>query len=211
MTEQEARQRLMDYLYDEMSEQKREEFEKHLENNPGLRDELKELRGTRSLLGEVSMDAPQQPDLDSARQPNSRASGSYAKTVLTAAAVLLVGVMIFAFADLQFGQTEHGYYLTFGTPPAQESISEEAVESLVNQLQQENQLMVAAMYEQLSEQQDEQLNRAMADLAEYYEMQRERDLMLVAEGFAQLEEETTDRFIQTNEAIGDIFYALYNQ
>ena len=201
----------MDYLYDEMSEQERKEFEKHLENNPGLREELKELKGTRSLLGKVSMDVREQPDLDSPRKPNSLPLGSYAKKALTAAAVLLFGVMMFAFADLQFGQTEHGYYLTFGTPPAQESISEEAVENLVNQLQQENQLMVAAMYEQLSEQQNEQLNRAMADLAEYYEMQRERDLMLVAEGFAQLEEETTDRFIQTNEAIGDIFYALYNQ
>lgn len=201
----------MDYLYDEMSEQERKEFEKHLENNPGLREELEELKGTRSLLAKVSMDAPQQPDFIMPPKPYSWGAGSYVKTALAAAAVLLVGVMMFAFADLQFGQTEHGYYLTFGTPPAQESISEEAVESLVNQLQQENQLMVAAMYEQLSEQQNEQLNRAMADLAEYYEMQRERDLMLVAEGFAQLEEETTDRFIQTNEAIGDIFYALYNQ
>ncbi len=211
MTEQEARERLMDYLYDEMSEQERKEFEKHLENNPGLRDELKELKGTRSLLGKVSMEAPQQPDFNMPPKPNSWGASSYVKTALAAAAALLVGVMMFAFADLQFGQTEHGYYLTFGTPPAQESITEEAVEELVNRLQQENRLMAAAMYEQLSEQQDEQLNRAMADLAEYYEMQRERDLMLVAEGFAQLEEETTDRFIQTNEAIGDIFYALYNQ
>ncbi len=211
MTEQETQNQLMDYLYNEMDDEQKAAFEKHLENNPKLRKELNELQGIRSLLDNVPTETPAYNMIGLPQEPKTSRIYSFIKPVLTIAASLLIGVMIFAFADIEMGQTENGYYLTFGSPPVEESVSEEAVIDLMNQIRNENQLLIAAMLEQNRELQNAQLEQVITELAQYYEARRNQDLMLVAEGFAQLEEETTNRLVRTNETLEDIFFALYNQ
>ncbi|MEX0660518.1 MAG: hypothetical protein WEA58_11600 [Balneolaceae bacterium] len=211
MTEQEAQNQLMDYLYNEMDDEQKVAFEKYLESNPKLQKELKEMQNTHNLLDSVPTDTPAYKFIGVPQQPKNKRVYTFMKPALAVAASLLIGVMIFAFANMEMGQTENGFYLTFGSPPVEESVSEEAVVDLMNQIRNENQVLMAAMFEQNREQQNEQLELVLTELTQYYETRRDQDLLLVAEGFAQLEEETTDRFVRTNETIEDIFLALYNQ
>ena len=211
MTEQEAQNQLMDYLYDEMDDEQKAAFEKHLESDPKLQKELKEMQNTRSLLKNVPANTPAYKFIGVPQEPKNSRAYTFIKPALAVAASLLIGVMIFAFTDMKMGQTENGFYLTFGSPPTAEPVSEEAVVDLMYQIRTENQLIMAAMFEQNREQQNAQLEQVITELTQYYEARRDQDLLLVAEGFAQLEEETTNRFVRTNETLEDIFFALYNQ
>jgi len=212
MNEQEARNRLMDYLYNEMDENEKTEFEQFLESSPELQKELKEMQATRNLLDEVPVETPSHKllYLPENEKDKARFTGT-AKTLLASAAVFLLAVLLFAFSNIQFGYTEAGFYLTMGQQPAvEEALSEDAVIGLMNQIREENAMLMAAMLEQSREQQNEQLEQVLIQLTNYYDLRREQDLYLIAEGLAQLEEETTYRIFQTNEALSEVIYALSN-
>jgi len=210
MNEQEARNRMMDYLYNEMDEQERKDFEEFLGKNPELQKELNELKGTRTLLEEVPVDTPAHKLVYLPGSKQSSFTGGL-KTLLAVAATLLIAVMLFAFANVQVGQTDAGFYLTMGQQPAvEDAMNEEAVMNLMNQIREENAMLMAAMLDQSREQQNEQLEQVLIQLTNYYDLRREQDLYLIAEGLAQLEEETTYRLFQTNEALSEVIYALSN-
>jgi hypothetical protein len=95
--------------------------------------------------------------------------------------------------------------------PALRGITEEQVIDLLEQIRAENTVVMAALAEQSLRRQNEQLEEAMNLLTAYYQEQRRQDLLLIAEGISQLEEDTYYRFLQTDEALGDILYALSNQ
>lgn len=201
---------MIDYLYDEMDDIEKAEFEKFLDSRPGLKQELAELQATRGLLDEVPIDTPSHKLLYLPEKKRPRTAGAI-KSILAAAAVLLFAVLLFAFSNVQFGQTEAGFYLTMGQQPAvEDALNEDAVIDLMNHIREENAMLMAAMLEQSREQQNEQLEQVLIQLTNYYDLRRERDLYLIAEGLAQLEEETTYRIFQTNEALSEVIYALSN-
>lgn len=210
----------MDYLYDEMDDAEKREFEKVLETDPKFKNELEELQSTRKALDTVSLDSAElkpfrfNPDQNSA-SANSPKSNSKFYSLMKfgmAAAILLAGMMILAFSGVQFGKTSDGYYLAIGSQPesVQQGISEEDVMNLLTQIQQENTLLMAALAEQTQQQQTAQLEEALNLLTAYYDQRRQQDLLLIAEGLTQLEEDTYYRFLQTDETLGDIIYALSN-
>lgn len=228
MNKEEARNRLMDYLYDEMDNEEKTAFEEQLSADKELQDELDELKATRSLFSNISYEAPSGPlfqvnkeSPEPERQPlpdaEQRAAGgasfySLFGRGLAAAAVLLIGVLITAFAGIEFGKTESGFYLTIGERPAesQPGLSEDDVLNLVSHMREENAIMMAAMLDQAQAQQNEQLEEALNILTTYYEDRRQQDLMLISEGFNQLERDTYSRFRQTDETLGNLIYALSN-
>jgi Tfp pilus assembly protein FimV len=220
MTEQEKQNRLMDYLYDEMNDREKREFEKFLETQPRLKKELEEMQATRKAMATVSLDSAElepfnfNPDQTSGSENSSKGSTKLYRLMKVglAAAILLAGMMAIAFSGVQFGKTTDGFYLTIGNQPepVQQGISEEDVMNLLTQIQQENTLLMAAMAEQSRQQQNEQLEEALNLLTTYYDQRRQQDLLLIAEGLTQLEEDTYYRFLQTDETIGDIIYALSN-
>jgi len=230
MNKEEARNRLMDYLYDEMDNKEKAAFEEQLSADKELQAELDELKGTRSLFSKVQHQAPSEPLFlateESTSFQNSTSSEAPAtpgrKGIATfytmfgktaaAAAVLLIGLFLIAFAGVEFGKTEAGFYLTMGEPPAapQSGLSEEDVLNLVTQMREENAIMMAAMLDQTQAQQNEQLEEAINILTAYYEDRRQQDLMLISEGFNQLERDTYSRFRQTDETLGNLIYALSN-
>jgi hypothetical protein len=55
MLSEENQTKLIDYLYGEMSESERQDFEKEIKQNPDLQKELAELQGTQQILG-VTLD-----------------------------------------------------------------------------------------------------------------------------------------------------------
>lgn len=210
----------MDYLYDEMSDTEKREFEELLEADAKLKKELEELQATRKVMGTVSLDSDELKPFSLSTDRNSESENSSKgdtklyrlMKVGMAAAILLAGMMALAFSGVQFGKTSDGFYLAIGNQPepVQQGISEEDVMNLLAQIQQDNTLVMAALAEQTRQQQNEQLEEALNLLTAYYDQRRQQDLLLIAEGLTQLEEDTYYRFLQTDETLGDIIYALSN-
>ena len=305
MTDQEARNKLMDYLYDEMAPDERKRFEQYLQDHPALQDELDELMAIRGLLKKVTADkmtadedAPGAAGVSGAADASGSSDASVAaesdggirnmpgaglssgarssgetkphgdgrlkhakgmsggmKALLASAAVFLLAMMLFAFSKVEFGRTDAGFYLVVGSHPAAErAAGEEALAGLMNRIREENAMLTAAMLdevrewqlqqieqirieqarqieqnrieqaeqieqiriqqarqiEQIWDQQNEQLQYVLAQLTSYYDLRRDQDLYLIAEGLAQLEEETNYRLLRTNEALVEVIYALGN-
>lgn len=217
MTDIDIQQQLMDYLYDEMNEQERDRFERKLTQNPELQRKLEGLQSAQKVLQSYS--APEWK-LPGENDSSGTVTGSgdtprRVKYVLSAAAIILIGAFIGVFASVQIGQTEQGYYLTFGEPPVRtvenQGFSEEEVAELIQQIREENAILMNSMFEQVQAEQKEQFNDALLTLVEYYEERRNRDLLLFAEGLNQLNETTSTRFRQTNQTLNGLIYALSNE
>lgn len=217
MTEKEARSLFMDYLYDEMDSSEKQEFETYIENHADLTKELNELKGTRSLLQQVPLETPSHklvmmtPERDT---DHRFLRGRYLRAAVAIAATFLMIVLSFAMIDLQVGSSGSGFYVAFGDAPAAangEGMSEEEVYGLIEQIREENALLLASVVEQSQQQQQLQLEQTIETLTEYYDQRRRQDLLLISEGLAQLEEETYYRFMQTDETLGDLIYALSYQ
>lgn len=218
----------MDYLYEEMSEEQRKQFESKLEEDSGLKAELNELKTTQKLLQFVPLETPSHklvmmaPEQNVKEDSKVKSSQSFLSrypgliTVLAAAACMLFILMGAALTGLNVGQTEQGFYLTFGETPefqqVQQGLSEAEVRDMIDQIRQENSVLLASMIEQVQQQQNEQLQEAISVLTDYYDQRRKRDLQLISEGLSQLEQDTYYRLRQTDEALGDLIYALsYSQ
>ena len=231
MNKDEARNRLMDYLYDEMGSEEKAAFEQFLETDAELRAELTELKSTRSLFSKIPYEAPKEPLFvageDSAQllkpkfeNPETKdrkgRGGATFYTFLgkaaSIAAILLVGVLVTAFAGLEFGKTDNGFYLTIGETASetQPALTEDDILNLVAQVREENAIMMATMLDEAQAQQNEQLEEAFNVLTNYYEERRQQDLLLISEGFNQLEQDTYSRFRQTDQTLDNLIYALSN-
>lgn len=217
MTEQKARSLFMDYLYDEMEGHEKQEFEKFIEKHSALAEELKELSGTRSLLQHVPLETPPHKlvMITPEKAPGNRLfQNRYTWAAIAIAATFLMIVLSFAMIDLQIGQTGQGFYVSFGEsapPGTEQGMNEEEVHELIEVIREENALLLASVVEQSQQQQQIQLRETIETLTDYYDQRRQQDLLLISEGLAQLEEETYYRFLQTDETLGDLIYALSYQ
>ena len=232
MTEEEARNQLMDYLYDEMEPEQKKEFEKVLEQSSGLKKELAELTSTRELIQSAPSEVPphnmlmMMPGTESDKEesePAEKVNGigssffsrfPAAATVLSAAASLLIILIGAALTDLNMGQDKDGFYLAFGErfeTQQEESFTREEVYDLMEQMQQQNSALMATMVEELQRRQEEQLTQAVGVMADYVEEQRQEDLRLISRSLVQLQENTYNRFRQTDETLGDLIYAISYQ
>lgn len=230
---------MMDYLYDEMNPSQRKEFEKILEASPDLQSELNELREMSGLLSSTPSAVPeykpafltivresedQDPPRRQLRQGYVDQEGfeeqgkrkshitPLIKTLMAIAASLLLVLLGSSFAGMEMGKTEEGFYLTLGNPPNQteSGISEEQVLELIEQIQGEQTLLLTSLMQEAQRKQNEQFNEMVTLLADYYDDQRQQDLIMIAEGLDQLETQTQYRFNRTNEALGDLIYAISN-
>jgi len=224
MTDKEIKNLFMDYLYDEMSDEQKKQFEKELDTQPELKKELEELESTKKLIEGVPMETPSHklvmmaPEYNQKEEDQKLNKPGFLKrypglvTVLAAAACMLVVLMGAAFTDLNIGQNDQGFYLAFGevpsTQPVQQGMSEQEVRDMIDQIRQENSILLASMIEQVQVQQNEQLEEAISVLTDYYDQRRQQDLRLISEGLTQLEEDTYYRLRQTDETLGDLIYAL---
>lgn len=112
-------EKLMDYLYGEMSENEKQAFEQELEENPALKAELAALQGSRDFLADL-------PDV----QPATKVVALKSKRVnwrkwvmpLSVAASFLLLLKII---DFQAVKTKNGFAFSFG--PGQQIAEEQPV------------------------------------------------------------------------------------
>ncbi|TVR15816.1 MAG: hypothetical protein EA391_09760 [Balneolaceae bacterium] len=220
MNKNEIKQKLMDYLYDEMGDTERTEFEEYIRKNPDVKREFHELQGVRKVLEKVPVPEKTEPMANkplpftpvSNQSENSNRTYHAIRYMVAVAAIFLATLLTFSFINLQVGSNENGFYVLFGenNVAQEQAVNEEMLADLLNQIRDENALFVAAMVEQSSARQTEQIEEVLSALTDYYDQRRQQDLLLIAEGFSQLEQDTYYRFMQTDEVIGEIIFALSN-
>jgi len=225
MNEKDARSLMMDYLYDEMDQQQKVNFEQTLHESPQLQKELNEMQQTRDVLRQLPTEEPSgqlmllNPDSsrftawwNDAQQvfiPTSIAG----RTLLAIAAALLIAFLLASIANLRISTSGDGFTIAFGSvvTAEQTGFTEEEVAVLLDQIQRENTLFATRLIEEAQKKQAEQFEEAMLHVVSYFEEQRMKDLRLVDSGIARLEEETYNRFRQTDETLGDLIYAITMQ
>jgi formate dehydrogenase maturation protein FdhE len=143
----------------------------------------------------------------------------YTLTAIAAiAAAILLTFSVFSFMNLQVAQTDNGTLISFGsaTPPLQTNepeqteayITKDEFYDMIDELQERNSQVMATALQQTREQHQQQMEDVIQTLTTYYSQRRQQDLVLVSEGLAQLEEETYYKFLQTEQTIEDLIFAL---
>ena len=229
MNREEARQKLMEYLYDELSADEKLEMERIIAEEPSLREELKELDQTRNLLQLAPDEKPQplpvimHPGMQEPSNNDDKHGKRFAGlppaavTAISIAASILIILFGSSLADLQVTSSTEGFSVGFGevaTIPEEEDgigVTDEDLMRLAEQIRTENSLLISAMMDDLQDQQRQQLQEAIQVLNTYYVQQRQEDLNIIADGMNQLQVETAYKFLQTDETIENIIYALNNQ
>lgn len=220
----------MDYLYDELPADQKSEMERMIEDDPLLKEDLKEMEQTRKLMQFTPEEKPQsplvfmQPDVQAPRQKNQKHSERFAGfpsaavTALSIAASILIILFGSSIAGLHVTSSAEGFSVGFGEtaeiPEDREenlSVTDEDLIRLAEQIRTENSLLISAMMDDLQSQQRQQLQEAIQVLNAYYVQQRQEDLNVIADGMNQLQVETAYKFLQTDETIENIIYALNNQ
>ncbi|HLR31316.1 MAG TPA: hypothetical protein VK074_02425, partial [Fodinibius sp.] len=183
MNDQLARSLFMDYLYDEISEEEKSKLESYLEENPRLQRELSELEETRSLLQKM-------PDVDTAPQllvvePRRRTfkqwwreargllpRSFFAKTAISAAAVLFLVLIVGSAAQLQVDISGQGVAVNMGhTPGPGGGLTDEQADDLANRIQRQNAKIMSDYVDALNQQNREQLQQVV----NHFQQQRIND------------------------------------
>lgn len=221
MTEKEAQQLLMEYLYDEMDPKQKKEFEEILEQNESLRNELEELRNTRSLIA-LAADEPVQAknSRSGTEDVNQTKHRSFRWAVLSgvAAIFLAAALLVIAYTNVTISSDDGYVSLTLGKSDyiqdspvtVVEPVTKEDLDLMLDQLRSEQSMLAGLLADELEQRQSEQISEAITLLTSYFEQQRERDLLLITEGFYRMEEETDNRFRERDELVAELIYALAN-
>lgn len=226
MNKEQARSHFMDYLYDELSPEKRSEFESFISDHPDLKKELNELSEVRSMLAHLpTRDADEQlvlMDPQSSEQlvmdrlrdwvQSLIPVSTFARTGLAMASLILAFFITGASTDLNLSIGNNGFELSFGEPRVvQEGFTPQQVEYLLGQMKQENALMISQAVQSVQENQQQQLEKTLLNFADYMEQQRLSDLNMISTGMVAMEENYSNRFRQTDQVLGEIIQTVSSQ
>lgn len=217
MNDQLARTLFMEYLYDEISAEDKAKLESYLDKNSGLRQELNELRETRSLLQQMPdpdtrpkllvMDPRDRTFLQWCREARQLLPHSLlGKSALAAVAGLILLLVVGSVAQLHVDTSGGGVAISMGGPPptASEGLTAEQAEVLADEIRRENAVMMADYAEAINQQHRQQLQQ----LISYFQQQRIDDLQLVDQTLDEFQQTTHDRLLQTNLYLGEVLQSV---
>ena len=216
MNDQLARSLFMEYLYDEIDEKDKQRLEGYLENNPKLQEELDNLQHTRMLLQRMPEEQPTQkllvmePRKRTFRQWWSEAKyllpqTLWGKTGFALAAGFVLLMLVGSIAKLHIASTDTGYSISLGyQPPANEGLSSQQTEALINQIRQENAVMLSEFAESMNRQNDRQIEQVVT----YFEQQRMNDLQLIDQNLYQMQQTNGYRWQQANQFLGEVLQSV---
>lgn len=222
MNKETARSLFMDYLYDELEQDQRKELETFLSQSPELKKELDELWDVRSMLQHLPVQDPAEQivmvepersgfqdwwnELIESWIPQS----GFGRAGFAMASVLILFVVMGAYTKMNISINENGFELAFGEKQevVQQGFSAEQVDYLLQQMREENALMISEAVQAVKQTQDEKLEQALINFANYVEQQRRDDLQFISSGINNMEEVYYDRFRQTDQVLGELIQTV---
>lgn len=219
MTKDEARELFIDYMYGGLDIDTQQKLEAFVSEHPDLRDELDGLMETRQVLQQMPVENPKEQIV--IMEPSSAYSSfrNWVENVLSfltprsgfgrfgvaIASFVFLFIITGSLTDMNLQMQGGEFSISFGEQtPEQIGYTSAQVEMLINQVQNENAALVAQIVEAAQEQQEEQFELTLASFAEYLDEQRTSDLQLIDYSLTSLEETTYNRFIQTDQVLGEI-------
>lgn len=222
MNKETARSLFMDYLYDELEQDQRQELEHFLAKHPELKKELEDLGEVRSMLKHLPVQDPAEqlvmvePERSGFQDWwNKLLDGlfprnSFARAGIAMVLVLILFIMIGAFTNMNISINDNGFELAFGEKQevVQQGFTAEQVDYLIQQMREENALMVSEAVQAVQQTQDVKLEQTLINFADYVEEQRRSDLRMISSGFISMEETYYDRFRQTDQVLGELIQTV---
>lgn len=163
------KQELMAYLYDELEGAEKERVEQYLVEHPEDLKELQQLRGVSSMLRSVKdkeVIAPPIfiPDANERRFWDA----PYFKTVTSIAASLLIVLLVGKLMGTRVTVSESEFRISFGDQPVERgespavaSLTERAVQEMINQSLQANNSQLTANWEESQKQLQQSINGSL--------------------------------------------------
>jgi hypothetical protein len=223
MNKDEARALFIDYMYGGLDIDTQDKLEEALNQHSDLREELDGLMQTREMLallpeqtpGEqfVLMDPSETKSTLSIWLANLWSSikpqTGLGRFSMAMASFLFLFIVMGAATNMNLLMENGNFSLNFGEQtPAQVGYSAAQVEMIINQVQAENAELVADIVEAAQEQQELQFQQTLANFASYLDDQRNNDLQLIDYSLSSLEETTYNRFVQTDQVLGEIIQTV---
>jgi len=207
---------LMDYLYDEISEKNKIKLESLLEEDPNLREELEELKKTRTLLQQMPAEHPAKEMvvveaqkrtftewLEEAKHLLPRTTAG--KTGFAIAAGIALLLFIGSIARLHVNISNTGFEMAMGYSPAEQpAFTQDQVQTLVNRIRQENEAIMAEYAQTMYRENQDQIQQ----LVQYVNRQRLYDLELIDENLDKLQQANNYRWQRTNEFLGEVIQTV---
>lgn len=227
MTKDEARELFIDYMYGGLDIDTQQQLEAFVQQHPDLKDELDGMMETRQVLQQMPVESPteqfvmMEPEavkssfrvaIENFWAALSPKSG-FGRAGFAIASFVFLFIITGSLTNLNFSMQDGEIFLRFGEqPPAQVGYSAAQVEMIINQVQAENAELVAEIVQAAQEQQESQFQQTLASFASYLDEQRTSDLELIDYSLANLQETTYNRFVQTDQVLGEIIETVsYNQ
>ncbi len=211
MNHETARSLFMDYLYDEITAHDRQQLEAYLQQHPDLHRELDALQSTRSLLQQMPVPEPERQLY--MVEPRKRSFAEWwqdAKSLFPSSGLKKVGMAVAAgiilllflgsAAKLHFDFSDNGFSISMGYEPiVQQGLTSEEATELLSQLQEQNRALMAEYAASIREENQQQLQQVVR----YVQRQRSQDLQLIEQNLDQLYQTNNNRWLQTNEFLGE--------
>lgn len=227
MTKEEARELFIDYMYGGLDIDTQQQLEAFVQQHPDLKDELDGMMETRQVLQQMPVESPteqfvmMEPEavkssfrvaIENFWAALSPKSG-FGRAGFAIASFVFLFIITGSLTNLNFSMQDGEIFLRFGEqPPAQVGYSAAQVEMIINQVQAENAELVAEIVQAAQEQQESQFQQTLESFASYLDEQRTSDLELIDYSLANLQETTYNRFVQTDQVLGEIIETVsYNQ
>lgn len=217
MTEQTARELLMEYLYEEISAANKKKLEDYLADHTEMQQELDELHQTRSLLQRAPEVEPQEKLTMVEPRKRSFAGwwqnaktvlprSGWGKTALATAACLMLLLVTGAIVDLNIQSNEAGFSISFGEAVQSQTLglTEAQTEAIVQQIQQDNAAILTEYADMLNKHNQQQLQQVV----QHFERQRTNDLQLIDQALNQYQQKTENQITQTQQVLGEVIQTM---
>ncbi len=222
MNKETARLLFMDYLYDELEDEKKKELEEILAKNPELKKELDELSEVRSMISHLPVqDAAEQLVMVEPKKSGFKnwwqnlieallPLNSFTKAGFALASLVIVFVILGALTKMNITVNGEGFNLAFGEKQEiiQQGFTPRQVDYLLQQMKLENAHIVVEAVQAVQKDQADQLEKTLINFADYMEQQRQADLQIINSGLITMEKTYYNRFRKTDQVLGEIIQTV---
>jgi len=223
MTKDEARELFIDYMYGGLDIETQQKLETFIGKHPELKEELDGLMETRQVLQEMPVESPKEQIV--IMEPSTAYSSfrnwwenmlsyltprsGFGRFGVAIASFVFLFILTGSLTNMNLNMQDGDFSISFGEQaPAQVGYSAAQVEMIINQVQAENAELVSQIVEAAQEQQEVQFEQTLASFAAYLDDQRTSDLELIDFSLTNLEETTYNRFVQTDQVLGEIIQTV---
>jgi hypothetical protein len=213
--------KLIDYLYGELSQEERESVRQHIDECEDCRKELASLKQSRFLLNKLPVEPPPLPLTGLAEQPVHELSikerilqliphSMPGRLALAAASFLLLFILAGSFAHLKLEWNQQSFVISMGTQEkaANAQLSDKEKTALINQIQQQD-LQIMQTLVNTTRKQDAQFYKQMFDEYAYAIQERQSEQMkALADHINAYYMNTNSRLQLTDKALDNLIQTI---